>query len=147
MQYFLYLLIAIIAGILIPVQSGLNAKLGDAAKSPVLGALLSFMVGILGIFIYCLITRVDFTHVKNTFQLPWYYWTGGLMGAFFVYTLIIAPPKLGIALTLGITVAAQMIFGLILDHYGLLGFPQDSITITKVIGTVLIVGGVFLLRS
>lgn len=146
MQYFLYLLIAIIAGILIPIQSGLNAKLGEAAKSPVLGALLSFIIGILGIFMYCLATRVDLSNAKHAFQIPWYYWTGGLMGAFFVYTLIIAPPKLGIALTLGITVAAQMIFGLILDHYGLLGFPQDSITLTKVAGSILIIVGVFLLR-
>lgn len=147
MQYFLFIIIAIIAGVLIPIQSGLNAKLGEAAKNPVLGALLSFIIGTLGLLTYCLINRADFANVKSAAQIPWYYWTGGLMGAFFVYTLIIVPPRLGIALTLGITVAAQMIFGMVLDHYGLLGFPQDSITLTKVAGALLIIGGVFLLRG
>lgn len=147
MQYFLYILIAIIAGILIPVQAGLNGRLVDAAKDPIVGTLLSFVVGITGLLTYALLTRTDFSHWKHTFQLPWYYWTGGLMGAFFVYTIIIVPPRLGIALTLGITVAAQMIFGLWLDHKGWLGFPQDPISLTKVIGASLIVGGVFLLRG
>lgn len=147
MPYIFFIFLSIIAGILIPIQSGLNAKLGTAAKDPVIGAFLSFIIGTLGLLIYCLVTRSNFSHVKDAFQLPWYYWLGGLMGAFFVYTLIIAPPRLGIALTLGITVAAQMIFGLLLDHYGWLGFPQDSISWTKVSGALLLIAGVFLLRG
>lgn len=147
MQYFLFILIAIIAGVLIPIQSGLNSQLGNAVKNPVMGALLSFIVGTVGLLSYCLISRVDLSQWKNGLQMPWYYWTGGLMGAFFVYALIIVPPRLGIGLTLGITVAAQMIFGLWMDHNGWLGFPQDPISLTKVAGAVLIVMGVFLLRG
>ncbi|PHI21835.1 hypothetical protein CEQ90_00680 [Lewinellaceae bacterium SD302] len=147
MPYIFFIFLAIIAGILIPVQSGLNGKLGATAKDPLMGALLSFVVGTLGTLLFFLLTRGGFSNIKATFQLPWYYWTGGLMGAFFVYTLIVAPPRLGIALTLGITVAAQMIFGILLDHYGWLGFPQDSVSWTKVGGALLLIAGVFLLRG
>lgn len=147
MQYILFVVIAVVAGILIPVQSGLNARLGEAANSPALGALLSFVVGTTGMFLYCLFGRSELSAARSAFELPWYYWLGGLMGAFFVYTLIVVPPRLGIALTLGITVAAQMIFGMVMDHYGWLGFPQDSISLAKIIGAILIIGGVFLLRS
>lgn len=147
MQLLFYLLMAIIAGVLIPIQSGLNAQLGVAVKNPVYGALLSFVVGALGLLIYCLLTRVDFATLKFTSSLPWYYFTGGLMGAFFVLTLIVAPVHLGMAMTLGITIAAQLAVGLLMDHYGMLGFEQSSISWQKAGGVALIVLGVVLLRN
>jgi transporter family-2 protein len=147
MQLFFYLLMAIIAGILIPVQAGLNAQVGVAVKNPVYGALISFVIGTIGLVAYCLLTRVDFATLKFTSSLPWYYFTGGLMGAFFVLTLIVVPAHLGIALTLGITIAAQLAVGLLMDHYGLLGFEQTDITLQKMGGVALIILGVVLLRN
>ncbi|MEL6140873.1 MAG: DMT family transporter [Bacteroidota bacterium] len=147
MQFILYLLMAIIAGVLVPVQSALNAQLGNGVKSSAYAALLSFTVGVIGMTVYCLVAKVDFTQIKAGFQLPWYSWIGGLMGAFFVLTLIVAPPKLGMALTLGITVAAQLIFGLLMDQFGWFGVPKFSINWVKVIGVGLIIGGVVLLRN
>ncbi len=142
-----FLFLAIVAGLLIPVQAGLNYKLGEAVKNPIYGAFLSFLVGALGLLLYAVAAQTKFGLIKNAGQLPWYYWTGGLMGAFFVSTLIVAPPRLGMALTLGITVAAQLAFGLLMDHYGWLGMASTPISWEKVIGILLIVGGVFLLRN
>lgn len=142
-----FLFLAIVAGSLIPVQAGLNYKLGEAVKSPVYGALLSFVIGTLGLFLYTLGNKTEFANLKNVTQLPWYYFTGGLMGALFVFTMIVAPPRLGMALTLGITVAAQMAFGLLMDHYGWLGMASSPINWEKVLGVLLIIGGVFLLRN
>lgn len=142
-----YWLMAVLAGFLIPIQSGLNFKLGEAVKNPIYGALLSFVVGALGLFLYALATQTKFSAIKEATQLPWYYWTGGLMGAFFVYTLIIVPPRLGIALTIGITVAAQLAFGLLMDHYGWLGMQVQPIRWEKILGVALIIGGVLLLRN
>jgi len=147
MPYLFFLFLAIIAGLLIPLQASLNAQLGNAVKSPAYGALLSFVVGIAGLLVYCLVARVDFQQLRGGFQQPWYTWTGGLMGAFFVLTLIVAPPRLGMALTLGVTVAAQLIFGLVMDHYGWLGLEKISINLPKLLGAALIIGGVYLLRS
>lgn len=138
---------AIFAGLLIPLQAGLNAQLGHAVKDPAYGAMLSFVVGLIGIFLYCLIARVDFAQLKGGFQIPWYYWSGGLMGAFFVVTLIVAPPKLGMALTLGVTIAAQLVLGLLVDHYGWFGVPKDTISWPKIGGVLMVIGGLFLLRA
>ncbi len=142
-----YWLLAILAGLLIPIQSGLNFKLGEAVKNPIYGAFLSFVVGALGLLVYAIATQTKFDLIKGAGQLPWYYWTGGLMGAFFVSTLIIVPPKLGMALTLGITVAAQLAFGLVMDHYGWLGMSAQPISWVKVVGVLLIIGGIALLRN
>lgn len=142
-----YLFLAIVAGLLIPVQAGLNYKLGEAVKNPIYGAFLSFVVGALGLLLYAIVAQTKFGQIKAAGQLPWYYWTGGLMGAFFVSTLIVAPPRLGMALTLGITVAAQLVFGLLMDHYGWLGMSISPVSWEKVLGILLIVGGVLLLRN
>jgi transporter family-2 protein len=35
---------------------------------------------------------------------------------------------------------------LILDHYGWVGFPQQPITSTRVVGALLVIGGVLLIQ-
>ncbi|MEM9836837.1 MAG: DMT family transporter [Bacteroidota bacterium] len=147
MQAILFVIMAIIAGILIPVQAGLNAQLGNALKSPLYGALVSFIIGTLGLLAYCLLSGVDFGTFRQSSQLPWYYYTGGIMGAFFVITLIVAPPTLGMAFTLGITIAAQLAFGLLMDHFGWFGAEQVNVSWGKMGGVALIVLGVILLRN
>ena len=74
-------------------------------------------------------------------------WLGGLCGAFFVGALIILTPRLGVALTLGLTVAGQMGFSLLVDHYGWFGTPVQEINWFKIGGVALIVGGVWLVQS
>ncbi|MEM6395101.1 MAG: DMT family transporter [Bacteroidota bacterium] len=145
MQYLLILL-ALVAGVVLPIQAAVNSKLGESAQSAELGALISFVVGITGLFIYCLIIRVDFSAWKNTLSLPLYYWIGGLLGAFYVVSLIVLAPKLGVGLTLGLSVAGQMIFGLVMDHNGWLGLEQRSVGWQQLLGAALIIAGVLLLQ-
>ena len=148
MQQALFFFIAVLAGVLLPLQAGLNTELGRAVNSPVYAAFLSFIVGSLGLLAYCLIARdVQLADICGGVQLPWVYWTGGLMGAFYVAAIIILTPKLGVALTFGLTVAGQMVFSVVVDHYGWLGVPVHPINWVRTIGVLLIVGGVVLIRT
>jgi len=54
------LLIALVAGMLAPLQAGLNGKMGRVIESPVYAALISFAVGTLVLFCYSLATRAPF---------------------------------------------------------------------------------------
>ena len=146
MQYFLLLLFAFVIGAGLPVQAALNSELGRAVGSPIYGALLSFVIGIAGLLLYLFATRVDLTTLRQAFALPWYYWLGGLLGALYVAGVIILSPRLGTALTFGLTIAGQMILGLIMDHYGWLGLPVNPISWPRVMGVVMIIGGVVLIR-
>lgn len=146
MQYLLLLFFAIAIGAGLPVQAALNSELGRAVQSPIYGALLSFVVGIAGLLLYLFATRVDLSTWRQAFDLPWYYWLGGLLGALYVTGIIILAPRLGTALTFGLTIAGQMIIGLIMDHYGWLGLPVKPINWSGVLGVVLIIGGVVLIR-
>lgn len=147
MQQALLFLLAIFAGVMLPIQAGLNSEIGRTVKSPVFAALISFLVGTIGLVLFLLATRASWANVKNGFQLPWYYWTGGLMGAVYVVAIIMLAPRLGVALTFGLTVAAQMLLSIVLDHYGWLGLPTAPINWARVLGVILVIGGVVLIRA
>ena len=145
----IYLLsfIALLSGVVLPMQAVLNAKLGKTVGDPIYGALISFIIGGLGLLIYCLIVRVDFSQITQATSLNWLIWTGGLMGAFYVVAVIILVPKIGTALTFGLVIAGQMGFSLVMDHYGWFGAPIQPISWQKVMGVLLIIGGAILLRD
>ncbi|NJC24867.1 DMT family transporter [Neolewinella antarctica] len=146
MQQAIFFLFAIVAGVMLPVQAGLNTEIGRSVKDPVYASLISFVIGTIGLVLYLLLARADWGEIRNTASLPWYYWTGGLMGAVYVAAIVVLTPRLGVALTFGLTVAAQMVFGVIMDHYGWLGVPKSPINWMRVLGVLLIIAGVVIVR-
>ncbi len=144
---YFFLILAIISGAVLPIQAGLNMKMGRAVGDPVYAALISFVVGSGGLFIYTLLTRVDLSQINQVGSLHWSVWTAGLLGAFYVAAVIILVPKIGAALTFGLVVAGQLSLSLLLDHYGLLGLPVHTLNGFRVLGIVLIIAGVVLIRN
>lgn len=146
MDKVIWIIMVAIAGALLPVQAGLNTKMGKEIASPVWASLISFVVGAIALLIYVAIT-------KNSFQLsgfktvPAYTWIAGALGAFYVTVVVLAFPKLGPALTFGLVVAGQLLISLFLDHFNILVHQQHSINIYRIIGMLLIVGGVVLIRK
>lgn len=67
MSKLLWILLAFVAGAMLPVQAGLNAKMGKAVESPVYSSLISFVVGSLVLLGYVVITRqpVTWSGLKN----------------------------------------------------------------------------------
>lgn len=142
----LWILLAFIAGAALPIQGGLNARMGKAIGSPVYSSLISFLVGSLVLIAYVAITRqpVAWSGIKN---VPGFVWLAGAMGAFYVTVIIFAFPRLGPALTFGLVVAGQMFIALILDHFNILVAQQHTINIWRIIGVVLILAGVIIIRK
>jgi transporter family-2 protein len=62
-----------------------------------------------------------------------------------VATIVLAP-RLGAATMIAAIVAGQMIASLVLDQYGLLGFPIHPISGVRVFGAALVIGGVILVQ-
>ena len=55
--------------------------------------------------------------------------------------------RLGVAMTFSLFIAGQMIVTLVIDHFGLLGIPEKSISLPRLAGIALITGGVILIRK
>src|SRR5690349_14156311 len=120
----IWILLTFLAGAFLPIQGGLNARLGKAAENPVYASLFSFIVGAAGLVLYILLTRqtISWTGLK---EAPATVWTGGLLGAFYVTVIILAFPKLGPGLTFGLIVAGQMIISVLLEHFNILVAQQN----------------------
>ena len=142
----LLLLLALAAGVLLPVQAGVNAQLRSVVGSPLTAALVSFLVGTAGLGTAAVIFRAPTTLRAAWAVAPWWLWVGGLIGALYVVATIVLAPRLGAATLVAAVVAGQMIASLLLDHYGLLGFPTHSLNGLRVLGAALVIVGVILVQ-
>jgi bacterial/archaeal transporter family-2 protein len=142
----LLLLLALAAGVLLPVQAGVNAQLRSVVGSPLTAALVSFLVGTAGLGTAAVILRAP-TALRAAWAVsPWWLWIGGLIGALYVVATIVLAPRLGAATLAAAVVAGQMIASLLLDQYGLLGFPTHPMNGLRVLGAALVIVGVILVQ-
>lgn len=139
------MLLVALAGAATALQAPINARMMTAVGSPVNAAFMSFLVGTvaLGILALSLQARPDMTAAK---ALPVWAWFGGLCGAIFVVAATWGVPRLGVATTITLMVAGQLILSLALDHFGAFGVPQQPLNLTRIAGVALVVGGVLLVR-
>ena len=147
MQTFMFMAVVLLAGAMLPVQAGFNHKMGRAIASPEYASFISFFIGTIGLFVYLLFIKQDLGTVSQSISAPWYTWVAGILGAFYVTTIIIMTPRLGVALTFGLIVTGQMLLSILLDHFGLLGMPVRPINWLKVIGITCLIIGVIVLRK
>ncbi len=146
MDKVIWILLTFVAGAFLPVQAGLNARMGKAGGNAVYASMFSFAVGMVALVLYILLTRqsVSWSGVKAA---PLSLWAGGLLGAFYVTIIVLAFPKLGPGLTFGLIVAGQMLISILLEHYNILVAQQQPISFMKVLGVILIVAGVIIVRK
>ena len=72
----------------------------------------------------------------------------GLLGAFILAAIVVAAGRAGLAQTLSLVVASQLIAGLLIDRTGLFGPAAADFGLIKVLSVALILaGGVLVVRS
>lgn len=147
MQQALLIFVAILAGMFLPLQASLNAKMGAVVQNPLLGSLISFLVGTIGLLIYILVSRVPLANLAQAKSAPTFVWVAGLLGAFYVTAIILLVPRLGVALTFGLVIGGQMLVSILFDHFGLLGTPVHPISWMRSLGALLLIAGVLLIRK
>jgi bacterial/archaeal transporter family-2 protein len=142
-----FLLLALVAGALMPTQAAVNNKLATYVHSPVLSAFISFLVGTVALLVYILAAGIPLNNMASTKNAPWITWTGGLCGAFFVTAVVVLVPRLGVALTFSLLIAGQMLASLPIDHYGFLGTAVREINLPRILGVLFVIIGVVLIRK
>ncbi len=142
-----FMFIALIAGMFMPTQAAVNNKLDSYIHSPVLSALISFVVGGVALLVYILVAGIPLNSITAAKNAPWISWTGGLYGAFFVTAVVVLVPRLGVALTFSIIIAGQMLATLPIDHYGFLGTAVREISAARILGVIFVIVGVVLIRK
>jgi transporter family-2 protein len=139
-------LVALAAGAGLPVQAGVNATMARHVGRPEWAAFVNFAVGIVALGAWLAALRLAPPPALAVARAPWWAWTGGLLGAFYVSAIVLLTPRLGVAATLALSVGGQMVAALVLDHAGALGLELRPISGTKLLGAALLVVSVVLIR-
>lgn len=140
-----WILLAFVGGALLPFQTGLNGKVSKALGSSEWAATVSFFVGFSILLLFSLL-KVGANPLSSWKQVPWYSWSGGIIGATYVLLSLLAFQRIGIALTFALVIAGQLVVAVLLDHFNILVAQQHPINLHRVAGIMLIIGGVLLVR-
>jgi bacterial/archaeal transporter family-2 protein len=140
------LLLAASAGIATAFQPGINAQIAAHTPSRFYGGIANFAVGLLTMLLVCAFLRPPLPDIHRLSQAPWWAWTGGLLGAFFVCMALSLVPRMGASTYLAAMIAGQLIAGLVIDHYGLVGLIPREISPGRIAGVLLVVAGVACIR-
>ncbi|HJS17929.1 MAG TPA: DMT family transporter, partial [Anaerolineales bacterium] len=77
-------------------------------------------------------------------NVPWYALIAGVFGLVVIAAISFMIPRVGVAAAITAIVAGQLLVGMFLDHYGLLGASVRSADLTRVLGIGVVLVGVWL---
>ncbi|MFD1484193.1 DMT family transporter [Lacticaseibacillus baoqingensis] len=139
------ILIGLIIGFGIPVQTAINSRLRDAVGSPFWSSLISFAIGTIGLAIATALSGAAlFPSAAVIATQPWWLWLGGVFGVVYLTSNILLFPKLGSVQTVIFPVTGQILMGLLIDNGGWFAAPVQPLTLMRGIGALLVVGGVLI---
>ena len=138
-------LLAFVAGALIPVQAAANAALSKSIQGNVpFAALTLFVVAGVATAAGALLAGGQIPSGAALRAAPWWSYLGGLIVAFYVFTITFLAPRLGVGTAIALVVAGQIAAALAVDHFGLLRSLTFPLTSVRLVGAALMVVGVFL---
>jgi transporter family-2 protein len=138
-------LVALAAGAGLAPQAAANGTLERVTGRPEWAALVNFTVGLVALLAWTAAMRLAWPGSAFA-RAPWWSWTGGLLGAFYVVAVAFLAPRLGVATTLAMAVAGQTLAALAVDRLGLVGAAARPVTAGRLLGGLLLVAGVVLVR-
>ena len=141
-MFFVYLIIALAAGVALATQSAINTQLAKAMSGEaVIATFISFAVGTLVLFFIAWVKTDLWGNLSTVPSQPWWKLIGGILGAVIVFTTVLLAPKLGITAMLFFIIVGQLITATTIDHFGLIGMPIREVNITKLIGLIIVAFG------
>jgi transporter family-2 protein len=140
------LLLAALAGVATAYQPGVNARFAQVVDSRIHAGVLSFAVGTLAMVVIALLVRAGIPSPERVASAPWWSFTGGLMGTFFVIMAIVLVPRIGTLNYLAAVIAGQFIASAVIDHFGHMGLAVREITPARMLGIGLVAAGVACVR-
>ena len=137
--------LVIVAGALQAMGNCMNAQLRNSLVNPWLASIISFGL-ILAFFIVAFaVNPKPLPSLESIYAMPWWAPIGGLAGAVAVYVGLTMIDKIGAGPLNGLIITANIIASVAIDHYGFLNMPVHPISAGRIVGTLLMVGGIVLI--
>ena len=134
------------AGLAGAVQAAVMGELGERVgivPAVAFSVVLALLAGLAALLVW----ERSFAGIRAAAQEPAWLWIGGLMSVFIVLAVTVAPPRIGVAATIGVVIAGNLVSAAVIDRYGLFG--QDVIPIDRwrLLGLLLLAAGAALSLS
>ncbi|GAB5101121.1 DMT family transporter [Caballeronia sp. HLA56] len=134
----------IIGGILQAAGAPINGELKGSLVNPWLASSVSFLlVSFLALALFC-IQPTPLPTLDSLRNMKWWAPLGGIVGAVAVFAGLTLVQKVGVGALNGLTICANLVASVAIDHFGLIGVAEHPLTWLRMLGTLLMVAGVAL---
>jgi bacterial/archaeal transporter family-2 protein len=144
---FVFIVLALITGALIPVQASTNAAFSKSIGNPYITGAMVLLVGLFASLLFIAISRQHLPTFSQFGNAPLYSYAGGLIVCTYVIMITVITPKLGVGNAIGLIVTGQIICAIVIDHFGLLGASVRKIDVQRLIGALMMIGGIYLVMK
>jgi transporter family-2 protein len=135
-------LIGLLGGIAVGIQTPMSGTMGQRVGS--ISASLIIHVGGALVSLIILLMRGG-ENIGQWRSLPVYTLGAGVFGVILYLTINVSFPKVGATTAIVLIIVGQLITGLVIDQFGLLGVTARPIDLSRAVAVVLLFSGAFLI--
>ena len=139
----LYLIITLALGLLMPFQTAANSRLRGVVGPAYVSTLVSFSVSTLALVLVSLLAGIPILPTEAMLaEAPWWSWFVGIVAVVTITLAIHLFKEIGQLQALIIPMFSQLIFSLLIDHFGWFGAKVIPLGTNRIIGALLLIVGV-----
>ncbi|HVJ41900.1 MAG TPA: DMT family transporter [Dongiaceae bacterium] len=143
-----YIIVALMAGAVLPIQALVNGRLSSGLGSALLAANISFIVASICLVLVQLGLAQALPPSARIGAIPLWAWFGGLLGVVYVVGAITSVGAIGTTAAICLIIAGQIAAALLADQFGLIGAASHPLTVTRLIGAFMVgAGAIVVLRG
>jgi len=140
-----YLIITLAMGLLVPFQTAANSRLRGVVGPAYVSTLVSFSVSTLALLLVSLLTGSPIIPTSQMLSTaPWWSWFAGIVAVVTITIAIHLFKEIGPLQAVIIPMFSQLLFSLLIDHFGWFGANVIPLDGKRIIGSLLLIAGVTL---
>jgi transporter family-2 protein len=144
MQLLLYMLAAMLVGMMVAAQPPMNAILARAVGSAYAATAVAIFIAFSMAMILHLVTGTGEISRQTLSQAPWWVYLSAIAGVAFVVSGVTIAPVTGALVFFVCIIAGQLLGSMLADHFGAFGLQVREISLPRVLGLVLVLVGAVL---
>ena len=138
-----YLIIVLAMGLLMPLQTAANSRLRGVVGPAYVSTLVSFSVSTLALLLVSLVAGIPILPTSAMIDAaPWWSWFVGLFAVVTITIAIHLFKEIGQLQAMIIPMFSQLIFSLLIDHFGWFGSRVIPLAGNRIIGALLLIAGI-----
>lgn len=140
-----YLIITLAMGLLVPFQTAANSRLRQVVGPAYVSTLVSFTVSTLALLLVSLLAGIPILPTSQMLATaPWWSWFVGIVAVVTITIAIHLFKEIGQLQAIVIPMFSQLLFSLLIDHFGWFGARVIPLNAERIIGSLLLIVGVTL---